>query len=180
MTLDRVAARTPDGHTLFSDLSLAFGRERTGLVGRNGAGKTTLLRLVTGLADPAEGAVSRAGKVGWLEQRREPRPGETVLDLLGAAPAMAVVRRALAGEATEDDLAAADWTRESRIDAALSDIGLPGLDPDRSAATLSGGEQTRVRLAALLLEAPDLLVLDEPTNHLDADGRAAIAELLAC
>ena len=67
VTLDRVAARTPDGHTLFSDLSLAFGRERTGLVGRNGAGKTTLLRLVSGLAEPVEGAVSRAGKVGWLE-----------------------------------------------------------------------------------------------------------------
>lgn len=179
VTLDRVAARTPDGHTLFSDLSLAFGRERTGLVGRNGAGKTTLLRLIAGLNDPAEGAVARAGRVGWLEQRREARPGETVLDLLGVASAMTLVRRALAGEATEDDLAAADWTLEGRISAALSDVGLPDLDPDRPAATLSGGEQTRVGLAALLLEAPDLLVLDEPTNHLDADGRAAIADLLA-
>ena len=116
VTLDRVAARTPDGHTLFSDLSLAFGRERTGLVGRNGAGKTTLLRLVSGLAEPVEGAVSRAGKIGWLEQRREPRPGETVLDLLGAGPAMGAVRRVLAGEATEDDLVAADWTLEDRIE----------------------------------------------------------------
>jgi ATPase subunit of ABC transporter with duplicated ATPase domains len=179
VTLDRVAARTPDGHTLFSDLSLAFGRERTGLVGRNGAGKTTLLRLLTGLAKPAEGAVSRAGKVGWLKQRREPRPGESVLDLLGAGPAMAIVRRVLAGEGEAEDLAAADWTLESRIGAALADVGLPGLDPERPAATLSGGEQTRVRLAALLLEAPDLLLLDEPTNHLDADGRAAIADLVA-
>jgi len=179
VTLDRVAARTPDGHTLFSDLSLAFGRERTGLVGRNGVGKTTLLRLVTGLTEPAEGAVSRAGKVGWLEQRRELRSGETILDLLGATPAMAVLRRVLAGEGAADDLADADWTLEDRIGSALADVGLPGLDPDRPAATLSGGEQTRVRLAALLLAAPDLLVLDEPTNHLDADGRAAIADLLA-
>ncbi|HWW11302.1 MAG TPA: ATP-binding cassette domain-containing protein, partial [Brevundimonas sp.] len=61
MTLDRVAARTPDGSTLFSDLSLVFGRERTGLVGRNGSGKTTLLRLIAGLSAPAEGAISRAG-----------------------------------------------------------------------------------------------------------------------
>ena len=178
VTLDRVAARTPDGHTLFSDLSLAFGRERTGLVGRNGVGKTTLLRLVAGLADPAEGAISRVGKIRWLEQRREARPGETILDLIGAGPAMAVVRRALAGEATTNDLATADWTLESRLEAALDEVGLPGLDPDRPAATLSGGEQTRVRLAALLLDAPDLLVLDEPTNHLDVDGRAAVADLL--
>ncbi len=179
VTLDRVAARTPDGHTLFTDLSLAFGRERTGVVGRNGAGKTTLLRLVTGVAEPAEGVVARSGKVGWLEQRREPRTGETVLDLLGAGPAMAVVRRVLAGEGSADDLAAADWTMENRIGIALAEVGLSGLDGARPAASLSGGEQTRVRLAALLLEAPDLLVLDEPTNHLDADGRAAIADLLA-
>jgi ATPase subunit of ABC transporter with duplicated ATPase domains len=179
VTLDRVAARTPDGHTLFSDLSLAFGRERTGLVGRNGVGKTTLLRLIAGLAEPFDGAVARAGKVGWLEQRHEPRAGETVLDLLGVAPAMAMVRRILAGEGGADDLAAADWTLESRIEAALADVGLRELAPERPAATLSGGEQTRVRVAALLLEAPDLLVLDEPTNHLDAEGRAAIADLLA-
>ncbi len=178
VTLDRVAARTPDGRTLFSDLSLAFGRERTGVVGRNGAGKTTLLRLVSGLAEPAEGAVARPGAVAWLEQRREPAPGETVLDLLGAAPGMAVVRRVLAGEGGAEDLAAADWTLEPRIEAALADVGLPGLVPDRPAATLSGGEQTRVRLAALLMREPDLLVLDEPTNHLDVAGRSAIADLL--
>lgn len=179
VTLDRVAARTPDGHTLFSDLSLAFGRERTGVVGRNGSGKTTLLRLVAGLTEPAGGAVARASRVGWLEQRRDPRPGETVLDLLGVAPPMAVVRRVLAGEGGADDLADADWTLEARTEAALADVGLAGLDTDRPAPTLSGGEQTRVRLAALLLEQPDLLVLDEPTNHLDADGRAAITDLLA-
>ncbi|HRD47863.1 MAG TPA: ATP-binding cassette domain-containing protein, partial [Caulobacter sp.] len=47
-TLDAVSAATPDGRVLFDNLTLAFGRERTGLVGRNGAGKTTLLRLLTG------------------------------------------------------------------------------------------------------------------------------------
>ncbi len=178
VTLDRVAARTPDGHSLFSDLSLAFGLERTGIVGRNGAGKTALLRLISGLAVPAEGSVSRAGKVGWLDQRHDPEPGETVLDLLGVADGMAVVRRVLAGDGGADDLTVADWTLEARIGTGLADVGLPDMDPDRPAETLSGGEQTRVRLAAVLLEQPDLLVLDEPTNHLDAEGRAAIADLL--
>ena len=179
VTLDRVAARTPDGHTLFSDLSLAFGRERTGVVGRNGAGKTTLLRLVADLAEPAAGAISRAGRVGWLEQRRELQSGERVSDLLGVGPALAVIARVLAGKGEPDDLAAADWTLEGRIDAALADVALPGLALERPAASLSGGEQTRVRLAALLLDRPDMLVLDEPTNHLDAEGRTAIADLLA-
>lgn len=178
VTLDRVAARTPDGHTLFSGLSLAFGRERTGIVGRNGAGKTTLLRLILGRAEPAEGAVSRVGTVGWLEQRRDTGAEETVADLLEVAEPLAVVARVLGGEATGDDLDLADWTLEDRIASALADAGLPGLDLARPAASLSGGEQTRARLAGLLLSQPDLLVLDEPTNHLDVEGRAAIADLL--
>ena len=99
VTLDRVAARTPDGHTLFSDLSLVFGRERTGVVGRNGAGKTTLLRLIAGLTEPGEGTIARAGRVGFLAQRVEPSPTATVAAALGVAEAAAVVARVLAGEA---------------------------------------------------------------------------------
>ncbi|HEV2082917.1 MAG TPA: ABC-F family ATP-binding cassette domain-containing protein [Brevundimonas sp.] len=178
MTLNGVAARTPDGRPLFEDLTLAFGRELTGVVGRNGAGKTTLLRLVAGLAEPVEGAVTRVGRVGWLPQRDEPRPHETVADLLGCADDLARIDRITAGQGDDDDLNDVDWTLEARLNAALADVGLAGLTPDRKADTLSGGERTRVRLAALLLDEPDLLVLDEPTNHLDAAGRAAIAGLL--
>lgn len=178
MTLDRVAARTPDGHTLFSDLSLAFGRERTGLVGRNGSGKTTLLRLIAGLSEPVEGSVSRAGSVAWLEQRVDPAPGEVVADTLEVAGALAVIARVVGGEATAEDFDAADWTLETRIGEVLAEVGLAGLDLARATETLSGGEQTRLRLAALLLSPPDLLLLDEPTNHLDQEGRARIAEVL--
>jgi ATPase subunit of ABC transporter with duplicated ATPase domains len=178
-TLDRVAARTPDGSTLFDNLSLTFGRERTGVVGRNGAGKTTLLRLIAGLSEPAEGAVARVGRIGWLEQRREPAPDETVVEALGVAEPLAVVARVLAGKGSEDDLAEADWTLDERVAAALHETGLDGLDLRRATASLSGGEQTRLGLAALLLAQPDLLVLDEPTNHLDAEGRAIVAGVLA-
>ena len=179
VTLDRVAARTPDGSTLFSDLSLVFGRERTGLVGRNGSGKTTLLRLIAGLSAPAEGAIGRAGTVAWLEQRGEPAPGETAAETLGVAAALTVLARILTGEGTAQDLDAADWTLESRIGEVLADVGLEALDLSRETALLSGGEQTRLRLAALLLDPPDLLLLDEPSNHLDRDGRERIAEVLA-
>ena len=67
----------------------------------------------------------------------------------------------------------------SRIEEALAGTGLPALPLDRAIASLSGGERTRVALARLLIEAPDLLLLDEPTNNLDADGREAVAQLLA-
>lgn len=177
VTLDRVAARTPDGHTLFDNLSLALGRERTGLVGRNSVGKTTLLRHVVGLDDPVEGQVARAARVGWLPQAAGPS-SETVAETLGVAEPLAVLVRVLEGCGTADDLEKADWGLEARIDEALAQVGLTGLDMERRCETLSGGEQTRLRLAALLLDAPDLLVLDEPTNHLDAEGRRLIGEVL--
>ena len=177
-TLNGVGARTPDGTTLFNGLTLALGRERVGVVGRNGAGKTTLLRLVTGLDQPSEGTVARAGTVGWLPQRETSTSEQAVCVALGVTDDLAVIDRVLSGEARDSDYEKADWSLEARIGEALVEVGLAGLDLERPISSLSGGEQTRLRLAGLLLQAPDLLVLDEPTNHLDSQGRAAVADLL--
>lgn len=178
VTLNGVAARTPDGRGLFDNLTLAFGRERTAVVGRNGVGKTTLLRLVAGLAEPAEGSVTRIGSVGWLAQAQTPADDETIADTLGVAEPLAILHRVLAGDGSLDDMAEADWTLEERMQTALAEVGLAVLPLDRRTADLSGGEQTRLRLAGLKLAAPDLLVLDEPTNHLDAEARAMIADVV--
>ena len=178
VTLDSVAARTPDGTTLFDNLTLAFGRERTGLVGRNGVGKSTLLRVIAGTQAPADGVVSRAGAIGVLDQRHDPRPGETVADTLGVAGPLTVLGRVLAGEGSVADMGEADWALEDRVHDALLEVGLADLPLRRLTASLSGGEQTRLRLAGLLLERPDLILLDEPTNHMDAKGRALIAGVL--
>jgi ATPase subunit of ABC transporter with duplicated ATPase domains len=179
VTLDALNAQSPDATPLFVDLTLAFGRERTGLVGRNGVGKTTLLRLIAGEIEPMAGAVARAGTIGLLRQTAVPHGAETVLDTLRVAAPMAVIRRILAGEGEGDDLTDADWTLEDRVEAALADVGLAGLAHSRPTASLSGGEQTRLRLAALMLARPDLLLLDEPTNHMDAAARALVADVVA-
>ena len=179
MTLNAVAARTPDGRTLFHDLTLAFGRERTGIVGSNGAGKTTLLRLLAGKVTPAEGTVSRTGSCGLLTQAEGTPPSdETAAQALGVAAPLAVIERILSGDARADDLEVADWTLDTRIDSALSDVGLAGLDLSRPMTGLSGGERTRLRLAGLMLAGPELLLLDEPTNHLDADARLLVHDAL--
>ncbi|MGA0546256.1 ATP-binding cassette domain-containing protein [Brevundimonas sp. VNH65] len=179
MTLNAVAARTPDGRTLFHDLTLAFGRERTGVVGRNGAGKTTLLCLLHGDELPAEGAIHRAGTLGLLRQESGPPPQkEDVAEALGVADCLAVIQRVLSGRADGDDLETADWALEARIDARLAEVGLAGLDLRRAISGLSGGERTRLRLAALLLAEPDLLLLDEPTNHLDVQARGLVHQAL--
>ncbi len=179
ITLSELAYRTADGRELFSDLTLAFGRERTGLVGRNGAGKSTLLRLMLGELAPSEGAVSRAGRIGVLRQNLAPPPGASLADLLGVAEGLARLERIDRGEGDADNLAQADWDLAERMQAALVDVGLAGLDPTRPAESLSGGQATRAMLAALLIDRPDLLLLDEPTNNLDADARRMVAEVLA-
>jgi ATPase subunit of ABC transporter with duplicated ATPase domains len=168
----------PDGRTLFSGLDLAFGPERTGLVGRNGVGKTTLLKLISGELSPGAGQVAVRGKLAVLRQIVRPAEAETVADLFGVTDALAVLVRAETGQASEDDLAAADWTLEARMAGALADLGL-AVEPQTWLAALSGGQRTRAALAALVFAAPDVLILDEPTNNLDRDGRRAVIDLLA-
>ena len=102
----------------------------------------------------------------------------TAGEALGVADDLARLRRLERGDGSLDDAAEADWTLEARLRTALIETGLPDLALDRPIASLSGGERTRVALARLLIEAPDLLLLDEPTNNLDADGREAVAQLL--
>jgi ATPase subunit of ABC transporter with duplicated ATPase domains len=179
LTLDGLSYKTPDGHPLFDDLTLAFGAERTGLVGRNGVGKTTLIRLMLGEIAPAAGAVVARGRVGVLRQMLAPTPGASVADVLGLSAALDRLDRIEAGEGSEADFADADWTLPSRLETALDQVGLPGLDPLRPAAELSGGEATRAALAGLLAGEPDLLLLDEPTNNLDTQARELIVQVLA-
>ena len=178
ITLDRIGAATPEGRVLFENLTLAIGRERIGLVGRNGSGKSTLLRVIAGETELHSGSINRSASMASLEQRW---PDETITlaEAMEVARGLAVLARLERGEGSAEDMAAADWTLEHRIAETLAEVGLPGMPLTRQLATLSGGERTRIAIARLLLRQPDFLLLDEPTNNLDAEGREAIAGLLA-
>ena len=178
VTLDGLSYATPDGQSLFENLTLAFGAERTGLVGRNGVGKSTLLLVIQGELLPSGGAMTVRGRLGVLRQALIPPPGATVAALMGVEAALARLRRVEAGEGSEEDFAEADWTLEARLEAALAEVDLAGVDLERPAAALSGGQVTRASLAGLLAAEPDLLILDEPTNNLDAAARDLVAEVL--
>ncbi|SEC06201.1 ABC-F family ATP-binding cassette domain-containing protein [Rhodobacter sp. 24-YEA-8] len=175
--LSHLSWSTPDGTPLFTDLSLAFGPERTGVVGRNGSGKSTLLRLISGDLPPASGQVRISGAIAMMRQDAMEHPDDTIADLFGIRPALDLLTRAEAGLAKADELADADWTLPARIEAALLRCGLSAA-PHTPLATLSGGQRSRAALAALILAEPDFLVLDEPTNNLDRDGRRAVIDLL--
>jgi len=180
------------------DLSVDAG-SRIGVLGRNGAGKSTLLRVLAGLEAPASGAVERAPAtltVGYLTQEVDPEAGETTATYLrrktGLARAERAHDRALAAleqAAGPAELAAYDAAlaevlalggddHDVRVPKVLADLGLPGAVIDRNVSQLSGGQQVKVNLAAVLLSRFDVLLLDEPTNNLDFDGLGRLGRFL--
>jgi ATPase subunit of ABC transporter with duplicated ATPase domains len=177
ISVSHLAWSAPDGHAVLDDLTLDFGKERAGLVGRNGVGKSTLLRLLTRELEPSRGSVRVQGTIGTLRQIVQLTPQETLADLLGITDGLALLHRAEAGVATVDELADADWTLEARAEEALAQVGLD-MPLDAPLVRLSGGQRTRAALAGAIFTAPDFLLLDEPTNNLDRDGRQAVHDLL--
>ena len=151
VTISRLSYVGPDGQTLFSNLDLSFGPGRTGLVGRNGVGKTTLFRLIAGELSPALGAVSVTGRIGVLRQELQPGEDETIADRFGVREGLALLARAMAGTASAAELAEADWTLEARFEAALAELGW-SVSGGTLLSTLSGGQRTRVALAALVFD----------------------------
>src|SRR5450756_712751 len=166
--------------------------ERAGLIGPNGCGKTTLLRIVTGEMAADRGSVQLAPaslRVGYLPQALDWPAGATVGDVLRAAQGqreaaegrLARLAEAVAGgqgaaletALGEYDRALAEYQAmggdrlRADADAVLAGLGMAEVAQDRPVQALSGGQQTRLGLARLLLTEPDLLLLDEPTNHLD-------------
>ncbi|PCJ35544.1 MAG: ABC transporter ATP-binding protein [Cellvibrionales bacterium] len=130
---------------------------RIGLLGRNGAGKSTLVKLLAGVIEPVSGDVDRGRQlqVGYFDQQQL-----DALDL-DASPLLHLQR--IADGVKEQELRNYLGTFGFRGDAVLAPVG-----------PLSGGEKTRLALALLVWERPNLLLLDEPTNHLDVDMREAL------
>ncbi len=170
---------TPDGSRLLSHLNLAFSPGRTGLIGDNGSGKSTLLRILAGELTPSSGDVIAHGRIAMMRQSASGNPGETVADLFDVSAGLARLKRIESDCTHPDDLMLADWTIEPRLQESLFRVGMAGLEPGRPLVELSGGETTRLQLAALLFADPDIVLLDEPTNNLDTEGRRAIHKALA-
>lgn len=177
VSIANLSWQTPSNHALFDDINLTFGPGRTGLVGRNGTGKSTLLRLIAGELSPSRGSITGPISIGYLKQIADEVSAATVADVFGVTDQLRILSCAERGEATVDDLAVADWALEARLDAALTSLGLD-LPPNTQMGFLSGGQRTRVALAALLFANHDVLLLDEPTNHLDRNGREHVMKVL--
>jgi ATP-binding cassette subfamily F protein 3 len=177
---------------ILSGASLAVeAGEKIGLVGRNGAGKTTLLNVLSGNSEPDGGNVELVGgaKVGMTEQSlyvgSERSVEEEMLSAFEALIRREGELKALEAELSENHLPnlldrygrlQAEFDRDggyeyrSRAASALSSLDFDLEEWKRPVSSFSGGEQSRIALARLLLSEPELVLLDEPTNHLDLRG----------
>lgn len=184
-----------NGQALLKDINFTVeDREAVGLIGINGCGKSTLLNIITGSegydkTPEGLGSVNIAGKasIGFLRQNSglnsELTIGEEMKNafapLLETLDKMKVIEKKMADGGDIDSISheyaelssyfeARDGYRiDVKIKQVLNGMGFGSTPTDRVISTLSGGEKTRLALAKLLLEEPNLLILDEPTNHLD-------------
>jgi ATP-binding cassette subfamily F protein 3 len=194
-----------DAGPLFENVGFELhAGERVGLVGPNGAGKTTLLRLLAGLdrADDGDVRLHAGARVALLRQQPEFAPGRTLFaeaksaldELLAAHDDMIHAAEALAGATDESERKSLSarydrlhellshhdaFNLDHRIEQVLDGLGFGRGDYHRPVETFSGGQQSRLMLAKLLLSAPDVMLLDEPSNHLDIDATRWLEEYLA-
>ena len=192
---------------VLEDASFAINAgEKIGIIGRNGAGKTTLLNMLSGEWEPSGGEffVSQDARIGYLKQRDNFFKSDTVIKAIDSI--YTDIHRVedelekVTGEIEElshkgleppEDLISdldrlhmeyetlGGYTYKSEMTGILTSMAFTKADYEKKISELSGGERTRLALAALLLEKPDILLLDEPTNHLDIDTLRWLEQYLA-
>ena len=177
---------------IFQDVSFRMlAGEHIGLIGANGEGKSTFMSIITGTLMPDEGKIEWAKnvRVGYLDQHTVLEKGMTVREVLTSAfdflfemeEKMKHICDNM-GEMSPDEIDTAMeelgtiqdllmmhdfYMIDSKVDEVARALGLTDIGLDRDVTDLSGGQRTKVLLAKLLLEKPDILLLDEPTNYLD-------------
>ncbi len=188
-------SKTYNQRTLFSGVSFNVGMsDRIAVIGQNGTGKTTLFEIITGSIAPDTGAVTvrRGTTIGYLRQDVVRTSRRTLIEeVSGASDAMNRLARKLSqlhedlaeekdpeiqqdllaelGEVQNAYEAGGGYDAEHEAGVILAGLGFAESDHDRALAEFSGGWQTRIELAKLLFQNPDVLILDEPTNHLDLE-----------
>ncbi len=177
---------------IFEDVSFRMLKgEHIGLIGANGEGKSTFMSIITDKLMPDEGSIEWAKntRVGYLDQHAELKDGTSVREALKGAfsflfdmektmneicDKMATASESEMNELLEelgtiqDLLTAHDfYIIDAKVDEVAKALGIDGIGMDKDVSQLSGGQRTKILLAKLLLEKPDILLLDEPTNYLD-------------
>ncbi|MEY4900745.1 MAG: hypothetical protein RI895_1167 [Actinomycetota bacterium] len=201
LDIQHITFSLPDGRILLLDVSFRVGEGAiTALIGANGAGKSTLMRMIAGDEPVQEGSIARTGGLGVMRQFVGHMTDGTVRDLLLTVSPEPIAKAAAKIDATESAMinddseknqmayaqAIADWADVGGYEievlwdvCTMAAIQLPFDQAQyRSAGSLSGGEQKRLVLEALLRGPEEVLLLDEPDNYLDVPGKKWLEEQL--
>lgn len=168
--------------------------EKAAIVGVNGSGKSTLLKIIVGKSgyDSGDIIIKKEATVGYLAQNQEFESGESIIEEMQTAkPEVKILEKKMHELSDRMNSASGDeldslirqydnarhrfeqldgYSYESEINGVLKGLGFEDNDFTKPISKLSGGQKTRVALAKMLLQAPDLIILDEPTNHLDMNS----------
>ena len=188
--------------TILKDISFSIlDNDRIGLIGENGSGKTTFCKILLGKEIPDTGTIdiSSGMEIGYLPQEIETFSKDDTVEkyfqrFLGSMDLikneMFDLEKKMALSSSDDLLKRyghlqeiwdrkEGWDLDHRIERVKQGIGIEYIKQDRLLSSLSGGEKTRIAIAALLISPPDLLILDEPTNHLDFSTLKWLEEYLS-
>lgn len=199
LTLTNISQQFGD-KLLYEDVSVQINRgEKVGLIGRNGAGKSTLIKIITGEILPDDGFVQfpKNLKMGYLDQYVNVDETQSIRDFLRSAFAEDFEKEqqiadlyTAYGKSLDDKLLEKAgelqnqldqgnfYQMDTLIDDLAEGLGISVLGMDTPLASLSGGQRSKLILAKMLLEKPDMLILDEPTNHLDDEHIKWLVEFL--
>lgn len=185
---------------LYQDASFQVNIEdHLGVIGQNGVGKSTLIKILTGALTPDAGKIvwQKHLHVGYLDQYANLVPGQTVIEFLRTAFSDLYRKEAKmnqiyadyanhpdddllakAGELQQELEAGDFYDLETTIQTVAEGLGITAMGMDHPVEALSGGQRSKLILAKLLLEKPDMLLLDEPTNYLDVSHIAWLTDWL--
>ncbi|MCC3217395.1 ATP-binding cassette domain-containing protein [Chryseobacterium sp. X308] len=179
--LQNISFGFPGGNLLFNHINVTIqAHTRSALLGSNGMGKSTLLKIIADEIQPSEGSVNIQGDIFYVPQMFGNCNHLTIAECLKIDQKLYALQKITNGEVDEIyfETLNDDWDIEDRCKQALEHWGLGNFELTQKLEGLSGGQKTKVFLAGIQINQPDIIVLDEPTNHLDREGRKLLYDLI--
>lgn len=179
--LHNISFGFPSRDLLFTHINLTIpSHSKSALVGNNGMGKSTLLKLISNEIPPHEGNINIEGVVYYVPQMFGNFNHLRIGECLKIDQKLNALQKITDGEVDEVyfEILNGDWDIEERCQHALQLWKLNNLDLNQKLEGLSGGQKTKVFLAGIQINQPDIVLLDEPTNHLDLEGRNLLYDFI--
>ncbi|AYN01749.1 ABC-F family ATP-binding cassette domain-containing protein [Chryseobacterium sp. 3008163] len=179
--LQNISFGFPAANLLFNSINLTIPtHSKSALVGSNGTGKSTLLKIMAHEIEPLEGNVNVQGDIFYVPQMFGNFNDVTIAQCLKIDKKLEALQKITSGEVDEIyfEILNDDWDIEERCQSALQHWKLENLDLNQTLESLSGGQKTKVFLAGIQINQPEIILLDEPTNHLDLEGRNLLYDFI--